>query len=228
MEQACREKASKYIENVKGALSQLEHDALSSEVQRIVELAKLYLSDASYYLGSGDCLVSIACSSYAEGLLDSLRMLRLVSFEWKRPPEVPPEKRVLVGGVFDLLHRGHIYFLRKAREYGRVYVVVARDKTVLETKGRLPVMSEEDRVLLLNNLRVVEEAFLGDYPPNFKSAVERVRPDYIVLGKDQEWLMPKVEEAVKETGLSSRIIVLAERIEGYSSSALRKRLESAD
>ncbi|MEZ0345935.1 MAG: DUF357 domain-containing protein [Infirmifilum sp.] len=226
MEQVCREKASKYIANVDGALASLQTPTKEKDVESVVEQAKLYLSDAQYYLGTGDCLTSIACASYAEGLLDALRMLGLAAFQWGTQRGSLSDKKVLVGGVFDVLHPGHIYFLRKASEYGKVYVVVARDSTVQETKGKKPLMDEKDRVLLLNSLKFVEEAFLGDYPPDFARVIEKVKPDYIVLGADQKWLKPQIDEALKKISSAPEVIVIEERIEGYSSTNLRKKLEA--
>ncbi|QOJ79616.1 DUF357 domain-containing protein [Infirmifilum lucidum] len=227
MERLCKEKASKYIANVEYALKQIRCPDERRDLCSVVEQALFYLKDASFYLERSDCLTSIACSSYAEGLLDALRLLGLVEFQWRAARASHSEKKVLVGGVFDILHPGHIYFLERAREYGRVYVVVARDQTVIETKGRPPLMSENDRVRMLNSLRVVEEAFLGDYPPSFENAIRRVNPDYIVLGKDQAWLYPTVERALKSTGIASEIITIEERIEGYSSTTYRNKLSQA-
>ncbi|MGB9709744.1 MAG: DUF357 domain-containing protein [Infirmifilum sp.] len=224
MEQVCREKASKYISNVNAALETLKFTSDGKDIETVINQARLYLSDSQHYSKLGDCLTAIACASYAEGLLDALRMLGKAEFEWRKPQDNVATHRVLVGGVFDLLHPGHIYFLRKAGEYGKVYVVVARDATVIETKGKKPLMKETDRVLLLNSLKLVEEAFLGDYPPNFASAIERVKPDYVVLGADQTWLKPKVEESLKEVGSKAKIVFIEERIEGYSSSNLQKLL----
>lgn len=225
MEQECREKASRYIDNVIHALATLQSQVREEQVDYIIEQARLYLSDAQHYFNLGNCLTAIACASYAEGLLDALRMLEKAAFQWKSTHSPVSDKKVLVGGVFDILHPGHIYFLRKAGEYGKVYVVVARDATVRETKGRDPLMNESERVLLLNSLKLVEEAFLGDYPPNFVHAIQKVNPDFVVLGADQTWLIPQVREALEKTGSQAKIIFIDERIGGYSSTKYRNNLQ---
>lgn len=56
------------------------------DVERVVEEARRYLSDSRYYLGREAYLTALAAVSYAEGLLDSLRLLGLAEFEW--PEEV--------------------------------------------------------------------------------------------------------------------------------------------
>jgi len=55
-------------------------------VERVVEEARRYLSDSRYYFDRGAYLTALAAVSYAEGLLDSLRLLGLAEFEW--PGEV--------------------------------------------------------------------------------------------------------------------------------------------
>jgi cytidyltransferase-like protein len=92
---------------------------------------------------------------------------------------------VMAGGVFDILHPGHIYTLSKARALGDMLVVsVARDKTVLGMRGRPAVNSEETRLNLVRSLRFVDAAILGSEKDIFET-VELIRPDIIALGYDQ-------------------------------------------
>ena len=53
-------------------------------VKRVVELAKAYLEDAKYYRDKGKLRVSLASVAYCEGLLDALKMLGMVKFEWPK------------------------------------------------------------------------------------------------------------------------------------------------
>jgi FAD synthetase len=53
-------------------------------VEEVIEEARRYLSDSRYYLGKAAYLTALAAASYAEGLLDSLRILGLIEFEWPR------------------------------------------------------------------------------------------------------------------------------------------------
>jgi FAD synthetase len=74
-------------------------------------------------------------------------------------------KVVLASGVFDLLHLGHVRFLEEAKKSGgektRLVVIVARDTTVEKTKGRKPIMSEDQRCALVKSLKVVDDVVLG-------------------------------------------------------------------
>ncbi|MEM1563274.1 MAG: DUF357 domain-containing protein [Candidatus Bathyarchaeia archaeon] len=59
----------------------------ANDVKRVLELAKAYLQDAKYYRDAGKFEVSLASVSYCEGLLDALKMLGMVKFEWPRKEE---------------------------------------------------------------------------------------------------------------------------------------------
>ena len=218
MELDCKDKVHVYIGYIRYALSQLER--LEGKLREIRDLAEYYMKDAEYYLARGDVCTALSCVSYAEGLLDSLKRMGAVDFEWPKPV-LEPRKKVLVGGVFDILHPGHIYFLRKASELGDVYVVVARDATVEKNKGRRPVLDEDARVEVLNSVKWVKEAFLGSDPPSFEAPLRRVKPDIVFLGPDQGWLKPLVEKAAKKLGLDVEVMMLQRRMGNYSTSRLR-------
>ncbi len=115
---------------------------------------------------------------------------------------------VMAGGVFDIIHPGHVYFLRKAKELGDVLVVVvARDINVLRFKGVQPIHNESLRRELVSAIRYVDAAILGDESDLMKT-VERVRPDIIALGYDQVHDERWLEEESRKRGLSVRIVRL--------------------
>lgn len=94
-------------------------------------------------------------------------------------------RTVLVFGSFDILHPGHLAFLRAAKKYGdRLIVVVNRDLTYRKEKGRAPVFSERERLAIVQSLRDVSRAVLGDRPGSW-TAIRRLRPDIIGVGYDQ-------------------------------------------
>lgn len=70
---------------------------------------------------------------------------------------------VLVGGCYDLLHIGHIKFLEKCKKLGDILVVnLSSDERIRERKGNTrPIIKEEDRVYLLNSLRIVDYALVS-------------------------------------------------------------------
>lgn len=75
-------RVSKYLVNVKGALDQIDAQEIEEGARGVIETTKRYLSDAEYYK-SRDLVSSLATVAYCEGLLDALRLLGLVRFEWR-------------------------------------------------------------------------------------------------------------------------------------------------
>ncbi|HNR44056.1 MAG TPA: adenylyltransferase/cytidyltransferase family protein [Methanofastidiosum sp.] len=127
--------------------------------------------------------------------------------------------KVLIAGNFDVIHPGHIYFLTEASKLGDVTVVVARDDTIKKFKGRAPIFNENERKLILENLKMVENVILGDQK-DFFTPVLAENPDIIFLGPDQysSW----IEERISKSGLNTKIMRLDKRLP-YSSSELKKR-----
>lgn len=108
--------------------------------------------------------------------------------------------RVMAAGVFDLLHTGHLHYLREAASLGdELIVVVARDVSVRERK-RPPITPEEMRLELVGALKPVDEAVLGDEEDQFRT-VERVQPDVIALGFDDYHSTESVSEECASRGL---------------------------
>ena len=110
-------------------------------------------------------------------------------------------KTVLVFGVFDRLHPGHIAFLKEAATQGdRVVVILAQDATVTELKNRKPVQPLEvrKRALLEQTEVEVDEVIDGDLTLGTYSALERVHPDVIAFGYDQHELREDLERFLEQ------------------------------
>ncbi len=77
-------KALKYIESITAVLSDLKtrHSLQAGDVQYVLDTAERYVTDAQYYLRKDDASTALASVSYAEGLLDALKFLRHINFEW--------------------------------------------------------------------------------------------------------------------------------------------------
>jgi len=121
-------------------------------------------------------------------------------------------KVVLASGVFDLLHLGHVKFLEEAKKAGgpnsKLVVVVAKDRTVEERKGKRPVIPENQRCALVASLKVVDEAMLGYIGFDMEKVVERIKPDIIAVGHDSHLssLERAVRDLVETKGLKIRIV----------------------
>lgn len=70
-------------------------------------------------------------------------------------------KRVLANGTFDMLHYGHINYLKKAKSYGDYLVVlVCSDNLSYQKKGRKPFFDENIRSKVISSLKCVDEVIL--------------------------------------------------------------------
>jgi FAD synthetase len=139
-------------------------------------------------------------------------------------------KIVLASGVFDLLHLGHVRFLEEAKKAGGkdadLIVIVARDSTVEQNKGRKPIMSENQRRALVESLEVVDEAVLGFEKFDLGDVIERVKPDVIALGYDQVDVEKGVKAYVNKRNFNMKVIRIGkfEEDELDSSSKIRQKI----
>ena len=119
-------------------------------------------------------------------------------------------KIVLATGAFDLLHLGHVRFLEASKRRGgpgaKLIVVIARDKTVFNRKGRMPILPEDQRRELVGSLRVVDKAILGHTRLDLLGVLREVRPDIISVGYDQKQIKASVEKLLREQGLPVRVV----------------------
>lgn len=110
-------------------------------------------------------------------------------------------KTSLVFGTFDNIHPGHEYFLKQAHSFGRrLVVVVARDSFVSSHKNKQPLHDEISRLHFIQQHPLVTEACLADEEIGTYSVLEKIRPDYIILGHDQDALAKNLEDWMERTG----------------------------
>jgi cytidyltransferase-like protein len=134
---------------------------------------------------------------------------------------------VVVTGVFDILHIGHLRFLEAARALGDALSVgVEDDERVRRWKGAdRPIQSQEDRCALLAALRAVDRVFLisgervdpGYYAELFRPLAAR----YLAVTADDPFLEAK-RSAMEDIGVELRVVT--PRIENYSTSHLVRLL----
>ncbi|MBE3558474.1 MAG: D-glycero-beta-D-manno-heptose 1-phosphate adenylyltransferase [Ktedonobacteraceae bacterium] len=117
---------------------------------------------------------------------------------------------VFTNGVFDILHAGHVQFLRQARSLGDVLVVgINSDRSARRLKGNgRPINSERDRMTLVAALDVVDHVVLfnEDTPAN---VIRALRPHLHVKGGDYAEVTLPEAEVVHEVGGQTVILPLA-------------------
>ncbi len=133
------------------------------------------------------------------------------------------EKKVLVFGTFDILHKGHLNFFKQAKKHGDYLIaVVARDKNVKKIKNKKPKHHEMFRLLNVALVKTVNVAVLGNLKDPYK-IIEQHKPKIICLGYDQNSYTDKVEDELKKRRIRAKIIRLKPYKEHKSkSSRLRK------
>jgi FAD synthetase len=118
-------------------------------------------------------------------------------------------KVVVASGTFDLLHLGHVRFLEEAKKAGgkdaELIVIVARDSTVKARKGKTTIMPEDQRRALVESLRVVDEAILGFEDFSIEEAIEKIKPDVIAVGYDQDGIEKEVLKAIEEKKIKVQV-----------------------
>lgn len=92
--------------------------------------------------------------------------------------------KVYTGGTFDLIHSGHINFLRRCAEIGTVTIALNTDEFIAEYKGKPPVMTYKERYDVLSELRCVNSVIPNTGGANSKHAVWISDPDIIAIGSD--------------------------------------------
>lgn len=134
-------------------------------------------------------------------------------------------KVVLVGGVFDLIHPGHIHTLKDARAAGDMLVVIiARTATAQKIKKDRKIYHDERlRKELVESLNFVDMALIGREGTLYDT-VEYVKPDVIALGYDQAHSEKDVAENCKKRNLNVQVIRLSTPIPGSKSSKIKEEL----
>ena len=132
------------------------------------------------------------------------------------------KKIVLAGGVFDIIHPGHIHTLNAAKALGGVLVVaIATDKTAKKMKKRTPLHNQELRRELVSCLSMVDKAIVGHEDDIFQT-VKEVKPNIIVLGYDQVHQEKFISDGCKRINLNVEIVRLESPVPHLSSSQIEK------
>ena len=129
---------------------------------------------------------------------------------------------VMCFGTLDILHPGHIYFLKRAKSLGdKLIVVVALDSTINEVKEITPKYNERERVEHIRDLHIADRVMLG-YEADKYEVIEEINPDVIALGYDQDGFANKLKEEMVKRKMNPKIVRLAAyKEEHYKSSKLR-------
>ena len=134
---------------------------------------------------------------------------------------------ILAGGVFDIIHPGHIHTLNAAKALGDVLVVVvATDNTAEKMKKRTPLHKQDQRRDLVKSLSMVDLCVIGKEGDIFKT-VEVIKPEIIALGYDQVHQEKFITDGCKKLNLNVKVARLQSPVPEISSSKIEKEYGEA-
>jgi FAD synthetase len=112
--------------------------------------------------------------------------------------------RAVAQGTFDILHPGHLHYLREAAGMAEeLHVILARGANV--THKPTPVVPDRQRVEMVAALEMVDDARLG-HPEDYFVPIADIDPSVIVLGHDQHHDDEAIEAALAERGLDCAVV----------------------
>lgn len=133
---------------------------------------------------------------------------------------------VLVGGCFDLLHVGHISFLKEAKTHGDYLIVLLEsDEKVHKLKGDgRPFHTQEQRKLMLEALRFVDEVIclpMMHTHKEYYDVIKKIHPSVIAFTEGD----PILDHKLKQTDMIGAKSVIIPNIETHSTTKLAKLLK---
>jgi D-glycero-beta-D-manno-heptose 1-phosphate adenylyltransferase len=147
--------------------------------------------------------------------------------EWRQQLGRQGRRVVLTNGVFDLLHTGHLYSLKMARELGDALMVALNsDTSVRELKGpSRPVQNELQRAYALGALACVDSITIFS-APRLTAEIQALRPDVYCKAGDYtlEKLNPEERRALNDVGAKIEFLPF---LPGFSTTDLIARIKAA-
>lgn len=160
--------------------------------------------------------------------LDNPKLLSLSdAVAWRERLRADGRKMVLTNGVFDLLHTGHLYYLRQARAQGDALLIALNaDESVRALKGpSRPVQNEVQRAYALGALACVD-AIVIFRSPRLTSEISALQPDIYCKAGDYtiERLDPGERAALQAAHARIEFMPF---LPGFSTTALINRIKAA-
>lgn len=151
-------------------------------------------------------------------IFDAAGMIKLVA-QWR----LASKTIAFTNGIFDILHKGHIYSLSQAaKEADYLIVAVNSDTSTRNLKGETrPINDEQSRAMLVASLIMVDAVVIfGEETP--LELIKSIAPDVLVKGGDYTIEQVAGSKEVIETGGK---VIINPIIEGHSTTNLIKKIE---
>ena len=136
------------------------------------------------------------------------------------------KKIVFTNGCFDIIHRGHVDYLSKAKDLGDILIIgLNTDQSVRNIKGNTrPIQDENSRAIILASMQFVDAIVFFSEPTPY-TLIKEIQPDILVKGADY-----KKEDIIGYDIVSQRggKVETIEFIEGYSTSNIERKIKNTN
>lgn len=136
------------------------------------------------------------------------------------------KKIVFTNGCFDIIHRGHVDYLSKAKDLGdKLIIGLNTDLSVRNIKGNTrPIQDEQSRAIILAAMQFVDAIVFFSEPTPY-TLIKEIQPDILVKGADY-----KKEDIIGYDIVSQRggTVETIEFIEGYSTSNIERKIKNTN
>lgn len=148
------------------------------------------------------------------------------AISWRASLKSENKKLVMTNGCFDILHRGHITYLLKARELGDALILaINSDASVKQLKGpSRPLTTESDRAFILSSLIFVDGVVIFN-TKRCDGIITAIKPDVYVKGADYNLNTMDVSERSVLESVGAKIAFIS-FVEGYSTTSIIKKMNS--
>ena len=129
------------------------------------------------------------------------------------------DKKIVLGtGCFDIMHSGHIYFIKEARSKGDILVIgLNSDRSIKEIKGpSRPIINEKERSEMIASLRDVDYVFIFD-TKIVNEDLFKLKPNVFAIGAESAASYPEEVDAAKKIGATIHLI---ERVPSNSTTSI--------
>lgn len=91
---------------------------------------------------------------------------------------------VITFGTYDLLHIGHINIIKRAAEYGTLYVGISTDELNYKKKNKFPIFNEKDRKDIIDSIKYVYHTFYEESLEKKREYILKYKADILIMGDD--------------------------------------------
>lgn len=131
------------------------------------------------------------------------------------------KKTVLVGGCFDLLHFGHLAFLKKAKKAGDFLIVALEsNEFIKKRKNKIPVHTQRQRAEILASINIVDLVVLLPFfedDEDYANMVKKIKPEIVAVTEGDREIQNKKKQA---EGIGAKLKVVSSLLAKFSSSQI--------